>query len=214
MTEPFHRAAPRYSTAVDVHHGCCELVDGDTGPDHAGTGGNGLVDPGQAHGGAMIHTATFDGPVRVSVEIHDDPTPPDPAAWDATVDHDLLTPGGRVAVAEPHADMPRLPAFEEAEPGARYRLRLHVSGVAAVRALAAEVGGDIPDEPVEHHLLQLWPLHDGPGAQARRADQAGSPTTAARASQPPRPGSPGAMWAQMVGEAESTGETIDRAQQD
>ncbi|MCO1659690.1 hypothetical protein [Pseudonocardia humida] len=105
-------------------------------------------------GGVVVQTGTIDGPVSVTVETFDQPpaTAPDGAEWERVEDLVAVSKGDRLlAVVE--ADMLEdVPEFAVA-PGDRYHVRLSVRGFDAGRAAHTL---DTDDEPVEHHLVQLW----------------------------------------------------------
>jgi hypothetical protein len=109
----------------------------------------GLVATGST--GVMILTGTQSGPVRVRMEIH--PASPAPQqGWEEVAEVLQHTPSGSVSVNNSFTGAPPgLPVFEVAA-DSWYRVRVHARGRELARPY--QVG---PDEPIEEHLIQLWP---------------------------------------------------------
>lgn len=137
---------------VGTANGFYELVDYDGAPDILpdASAENGVVALGSS--GAMILAGTFHGPVHVRLEIHNAPPPVRTGGWDGIVEVSQHTLSGMVSVSSPYADpVPGLPTFTGV-PDSWYRIRVHVAGQHAVRDLPFG-----PDQPVERHLIQVWP---------------------------------------------------------
>jgi hypothetical protein len=109
----------------------------------------GLVATGST--GVMILTGTQSGPVRVRMEIH--PSAPKPQeGWEKVGEVAQYTPSGSVSINNPFTGAPpNLPVFQ-VPADSRYHVRVYARGRDAARPFV--VG---PDDPVEEHLLQLWP---------------------------------------------------------
>jgi hypothetical protein len=105
-------------------------------------------------GGVVIRTGTIDGPVRVTVETFEAPpdAPPDPAEWEHVEDLVAVSRGDLVQAIVEIYEIEDAPTLRVA-PGHRYHVRLAARGFAAGREKHTL---DTDDEPVEHHLVQLW----------------------------------------------------------
>ncbi|MFD1148483.1 hypothetical protein [Saccharothrix hoggarensis] len=73
----------RYTGTIEAEHGCF-LLQADDLPQTGAAGQYGalIVDPGS--GQVELLTKCDDGPVHLTVEVHDSPAPPPPRAWAAT----------------------------------------------------------------------------------------------------------------------------------
>jgi hypothetical protein len=150
---PAQPAAPfvqRGTAQVTARDGQYILADaaGDM-PDPADTEGL-LLAPGLTTGGAVVVTGTYWGPIEVTVEIHDQPPPAPDETWEETAQITQQTISGQVYLAELYAEGPDLPTLET-DPDSQYHIRIHANGRDRARDL------DDIDEPVERHLIQLWP---------------------------------------------------------
>lgn len=107
-----------------------------------------------ADGGIVVRTATFDGPVQVSVEtFHPGSEVPLPrGTWELEQQVTLTAAGRDVHVVTTFGEIEDLPVFAVA-PGERYGVRIHARGIAAAREVHQI---EIDEEPVEHHLLQIF----------------------------------------------------------
>jgi hypothetical protein len=105
-------------------------------------------------GGILVRTGTYDGPVSVTIETFDQPpaTPPDGAEWERIEDLTAVSKGDLVKAIKGDYEIEGVPELTVA-PGDRYHVRLATRGVEAGRA---EQVLELDDEPVEHHLVQLW----------------------------------------------------------
>ncbi|MFJ5535378.1 hypothetical protein [Streptomyces sp. NPDC093261] len=126
-----------------------------------------LRDPGDF---AIVMTGTESGPVSVTVQADaHEPGPADPDAWDEVVEVSLLLPGDKPAVVTDFDDdeSSSLPALTVLGPGP-YRVRVHARGRdAGQEALMVE------DEPVEEHLIQVWPAPAAPTQVIKTSDTYG-----------------------------------------
>ena len=105
-------------------------------------------------GGVVVRTATFDGPVEVSVETFD-PGAEVPAAqgsWDLDQQVTLTAKGRDVHVVTTFGEIEDLPVLTVA-PGERYGVRIYARGLDAAREVNQI---EIDEEPVEQHLLQIF----------------------------------------------------------
>ncbi|MFK0136596.1 hypothetical protein [Streptomyces murinus] len=140
------------------------------------TGFNGLVAPIAAPGVlhdpgdfAVVMTGTESGQVAVTVEVTEhEPEPADDGAWDEIVEVSLLLPGASPRVTTDMEDeAPLLPAFTAAGPGP-FRVRVHARGRdAGQEELIVE------DDPVEEHLIQVWPAPAAPTQVIKTSDAYG-----------------------------------------
>ncbi|MGW2696108.1 hypothetical protein ACWC3Y_30610 [Streptomyces sp. NPDC001296] len=142
------------------------------------TGFNGLVasiaapgvlrDPGDF---AIVMTGTETGPVSATVQAAArEPGPANLDAWDEVVEVSLMLPGENPAVVTDFDDdeSSSLPAFTVLGPGP-YRVRVHARGRdAGQEALMVD------DEPVEEHLIQVWPAPAAPTHVIKTSDTYGT----------------------------------------
>lgn len=105
-------------------------------------------------GGIVIQTGTIDGPVSVTVETLDEPpaTSPDPAEWERVEELTAVSKGEILKAVVESELIEDVPTFAVA-PGERYHVRLAVRGFDEGRAKQVL---ELDDEPVEHHMVQLW----------------------------------------------------------
>jgi hypothetical protein len=117
-------------------------------PDATATGLVGL-----AHGLAMVLTGTQFGNVACGVQPGDSDPGLDAAQWDEVIEFSLAaspdSPGLGISAMDGGPD--ELTALTPPGPGS-HRLRLHVRGRDAGAGLDVVTG-----DPVEEHLLQVWP---------------------------------------------------------
>lgn len=131
---------------------------------HRGTGltggsrtrwcGDRLLHPAPDGAGIVVRTATFDGPVEISVETFH-PGSEVPAAagtWDLDEQLTLTATGHDVLVVTTFGVVEDLPVLPVA-PGQRYGVRIYARGIEAAREVHQI---EIDEEPVEEHLLQLF----------------------------------------------------------
>jgi hypothetical protein len=138
--------------------------------------GGGLVDA--VPGLAAVYCGTHMGPVRVTVQVRPSAPPLDLAGWEDVAELSFTAPVGRTTIEEwgggVHRDLPNL---TPAGPGS-YRLRLHGRG----RDRGWEE--DTPEEPVEEHLLAIWPAPPAPHAIHKLTSQQGQARAAQGAQTP------------------------------
>ncbi|MET0189593.1 MAG: hypothetical protein ABW212_11380 [Pseudonocardia sediminis] len=105
-------------------------------------------------GGLVVRTATFDGPVEVSVETFH-PGAEVPVArgvWDLDEQVTLTATGRDVHVVTTFGEIEDLPVFAVA-PGERFGVRIYARGIEAAREVNQI---EIDEEPVEEHLLHIF----------------------------------------------------------
>lgn len=116
---------------------------------------------------AVVMTGTETGDVRVSVDIRaTTPQEVDLDAWDEVVEVSLSLPGRRRGVTTFNVDDFDLPNFPEPGP---YRVRVHARG--------RDQGQDlliVEDNPVEEHLILVWPAPPTPEAVHKLTDAYGA----------------------------------------
>jgi hypothetical protein len=145
---------------VLTSNGFYELLDYEGSPDILPDANveNGLVAAGSS--GAIILAGTVYGPIALRLEIYADAPPAPSPVWEEVVDVDQYTPTGVVSVNSPFMGEPTgFPALE-VPPGSWYRIRVHARNRAVASAYVVA-----PDEPVEHHLIQMWSI-PSPGEDA------------------------------------------------
>ena len=155
----------RLRTTVDADHGQYAVADHDADASREfTTGGTGLIGPqGDV---AVVCTGTAYGPVRLTVEAHDGPTDLDLDAWDEVVDVSFDLPSATLVIltllSGPAATL------DLASGGGAYWLRVHARG----RDDARDGPEDEDDEPIEEHLIAVWPADpalDAPHAVVYKA---------------------------------------------
>ncbi|RZT86778.1 hypothetical protein EV383_3676 [Pseudonocardia sediminis] len=105
-------------------------------------------------GGLVVRTATFDGPVEVSVETFH-PGAEVPVArgvWDLDEQVTLTATGRDVHVVTTFGEIEDLPVFAVA-PGERFGVRIYARGIDEAREVHQI---EIDEEPVEEHLLHIF----------------------------------------------------------
>ncbi|MFD3580497.1 hypothetical protein [Streptomyces sp. NPDC058644] len=128
------------------------------------TGFNGLLAPLSPRRGittpgsfALLMTGTELGPVRVTLTQHTAPPPsPDLDAWDDIVEASLLMPGANPGITDAHDSDPLPPLTDTA--GAPCRIRAHARGRDRGHQQLIIDGED----PLEEHLLEVWPAPTAP----------------------------------------------------
>ncbi|MFE6886709.1 hypothetical protein [Streptomyces sp. NPDC057694] len=111
--------------------------------------GRGITEPGAF---ALVMTGTKLGPVRVTLTQRSaPPPPPDLDAWDDIVEASLLLPGTNPGITDAHDNDPLPPLTRIA--GVPSRIRVHARG----RDLGHEKLIIDGDEPLEEHLIDVWP---------------------------------------------------------
>ncbi|MDN5919873.1 MAG: hypothetical protein L0I76_33050 [Pseudonocardia sp.] len=110
--------------------------------------------PDGSDGGVVVRTATFDGPVEVSVETFHpgEEVPAGQGSWDQAQEVELTATGRDVHVATSFGPIEDLPVLAVA-PGERYGVRIYARGLATAREVNQI---EMDEEPVEAHLLQIW----------------------------------------------------------
>jgi hypothetical protein len=125
---------------------------------------------------AAVYCGTHLGPVHVTIQVHQVAPPLDLVDWEDVVEISFTAPNGQTMMEEWGGDVHwELPNLTPAGPGT-YRLRLHTLG----RDRGREE--DSPEEPVERHLLAIWPASPAPEVIHKLASQAGQ-AEAVRAAQ-------------------------------
>lgn len=111
--------------------------------------GEGITEPGRF---AIVMTGTEVGPVRVTLtQYATEPPPPDLDAWDDVVEASLLLPGANPGITDAHDNDP-LPSLSRVA-DLPCRIRAHARG----RDLGHEQLVLDGEEPLEEHLLEVWP---------------------------------------------------------
>lgn len=129
-------------------------------------------------GFVVVYTGTNQGPVWVTVQVHQAAPPLELASWEDVAEVSFTAPNGQTTIQEWGGDVHQeLPNLTPAGPGT-YRLRLHVRGRDRGRE---EVS---PEEPVEEHLLAIWPAPPAPEVVHKLTSREGQ-AQAARAAQAP-----------------------------
>ncbi|MER5338695.1 hypothetical protein [Micromonospora sp. NPDC002717] len=155
----------RVRTTVDADHSQYLVADHDADISREfTTGGTGLIGP--RGDTALVCTGTAYGPVRLTVEAHDVPPALDPESWDEVVDVSFELPSARLTIrtlmAGPAA------TFDIASGSGAYWLRLQARG----RDDARNDPKGENDEPIEEHLILVWPadrIPDVPHAVVHKA---------------------------------------------
>jgi hypothetical protein len=131
-------------------------------------GASGLV--GVAPGVAVVITGTQFGNVSVGVQGGESYPGLDTALWDEVVEVSVVSgPGGQGLCVTSGGDGPE-EFLQVTPPGAAsYRVRVHARG----RDLGADVDV-VEDEPVEEHLVQIWPAAATPEVIHKTTDELGA----------------------------------------
>ncbi len=124
---------------------------------------NGLVSAQGAF--AIIMTGTEQGPVRLDVELLEDEPPASEAGWDDIVEVSLDFEDEGAFTSEAEQRNRQLPFLPE---GA-CRLRVHARG----RDIAWELGA-VRGDPIEEHLIQVWPAPSAPEVSYKLTDAYGA----------------------------------------
>ncbi|RSN60650.1 hypothetical protein DMH01_15275 [Amycolatopsis sp. WAC 04182] len=108
------------------------------------------------------------GEITVTTETWDSPPGPDLATWDDVAEVSVTWPDNRIAVCGTEADgAVDIPLTLPPSPGYSYRVRDSV--------LHRDAGEDRgPDDPQEHHLIQLWPDTPRPDELLKATDNTGA----------------------------------------
>lgn len=154
---------------VDIQKGQYTLL-GVDGIPRSGARVNGLFQ--LVEGNVLILTGTADGPVRLTVATRSEAPPLELEGWDDVVEvsqrSDIeRSATGEIAVA-PLFDGPveGLPTLTLPD-GSSIRIRVHARG----RDEAAKHWG--VEEPIEEHLLQMWPAPEDDDVCHRLSDKYG-----------------------------------------
>ncbi len=147
---------------VDIQKGQYTLwgVDGVSRTSRSGV--NGLFQ--LAEGNVLVLTGTKDGPLRLTVETHSQEPPLKLEGWNDIVEVTQRSTTDEVAVAPlfeaPVEGLPKL----KVSAGSAIRIRIHARG----RDEADKYWG--VDEPIEEHLLQMWPAPEADDICHRLSD--------------------------------------------
>jgi hypothetical protein len=153
------------STAlIDIQRGQYTLSGIDEGPRGIRSDGNGLF-VSELGRDASVSTGTADGPLRLTVETCSQAPPLELEGWEDVVEvSQRCDDTGGVAVAPlfegPLEELPHLTVA----PGSSIRIRVHARG----RDEASKYIG--VDEPIEEHLLQMWPAPEAEEVCHRLSD--------------------------------------------
>ncbi|MBO2447120.1 hypothetical protein J4573_08480 [Actinomadura barringtoniae] len=134
--------------------------------------GNGLIST--APDAATVITGLNTGDIWLTVETWDTEPPTELQDWDAVVEVPYTSTTGDAQIFEEWTDndRPPFPNLATAGPGS-YRLRAHARG----RDTGRQADLIEPnEEPVEEHLLQIWPDTERPIAILKMTDQVGAET--------------------------------------
>lgn len=133
---------------------------------------NGLVEV--VPGAAAITTGLHTGDIALTVETWDEPPPLVLDTWDEVIEISLSWPGLHATVADgqqtPLDDLPDIPDLAVAGTSS-YRLRVHARGRdegQAVDTLEDE------QQPIEEHLIQVWPAPLAPETTHKATDSVGA----------------------------------------
>jgi hypothetical protein len=131
-------------------------------------GANGLV--GVSPGLAMVITGTQFGHVSIGVQAGESDPGLDTDRWDEVVEVSLVSgPGGQGLSVTSDGDASH-GFLDLTPPGAgSYRVRVHARG--------RDIGADldvVEDEPVEEHLVQIWPAAATPEVIHKTTDEVGA----------------------------------------
>jgi hypothetical protein len=131
-------------------------------------GASGLV--GVAPGRAVVITGTQFGNVAIGVQAGESDPGLDTGPWDEVVEVSVVSgPGGQGLCVSSGGDGPE-EFGQMTPPGAgSYRVRVHARGRDTGAALDV-----VEDEPVEEHLVQIWPAAAAPEVIHKAADEVGA----------------------------------------
>jgi hypothetical protein len=165
------------TTEVWAHHAQYYLNDlDDSSQALRRLSGRGLL--GVVPGLAAVYCGTNLGPVRVTVRVHQAAPPLQLEPWEDVAEVSFIAPNGQAVIEEGEGPVHQeLPNLTPAGPGS-YRLRLHVRG----RDRGWQE--DTPEEPVEEHLLAIWPAPPAPHAIHKLTSQQGQARAAQGAQTP------------------------------
>ena len=145
------------------------LPAGELNPDNVYTADNGLVEVTDTT--AVIGTGTDMGPIHLGAQVVDSAPPEESAAWqsagwESVTEVSLVSPDGRFASVSLAATEEGPLTVHVGAPGS-YRLRIHAKG--------RDEGWrqEMPEEPVETHLIIFWPAPAAPVRMLRGADEVG-----------------------------------------
>lgn len=128
--------------------------------------GYGLLDP---HPFLIVRTGTPWGALRLIVEVHETAPEPDIEAWEEVVEVSLRSLSGELAFATCESGLTRYGTPEIAmAPRTWCRVRVHARG----RDVGDQYVDSVP-EPVEEHLVQIWPAEPAPTVAHKLTDALG-----------------------------------------
>lgn len=166
--------AVRYDVRVFADYGQYLITaDVPVDPPVPAVGGNGVIKV--ELGQAVVYTGTHTGDVGLIIELGDSAPGRDTNGWDEVVEVTLTSPTGKIYARGlldtidwgDGADAPNLAIAGAGD----YRLRVHVRG----RDAGRDAGPVMEDqEPVEHHLIQIWAAEPGPEIVYMTGDQIGA----------------------------------------
>lgn len=147
-------------------------VDADKPAPSPERGGNGVISV--APDAALLTCGIHTGDVPVTVELWDSAPPLDTGAWDEAAEVSFHSTTGAAEVVAPMGPPPEWDEDAEvnlpfAGPGS-YRLRIHVRGRDDRRDGVVAEG----DDPVEVHLIQVWPAPEAPEIRHKLGDEVGA----------------------------------------
>lgn len=105
------------------------------------------------------------GPVRLAVEVRDQPPELQADPWEEVVECTVHSAWGRLHVVAEGGDIDVFPTLTPHGPG-DYRVRCHARG----RDIAFD---SVVREPVETYLLQIWPAPPAPDVVHKQTDERG-----------------------------------------
>ncbi|MFI0773081.1 hypothetical protein ACH4TQ_50990 [Streptomyces sp. NPDC021218] len=162
-------------TRVFTSHGMIHLGSQATGqPDQPAAGdllgGNGLIRVSHDHTHATIHTGATYGDTDITVHTFDSTPPLHTEDWDDVVEVSLIIQGAILYLQSPEddaEDITEITLPREIEEPQWWRVRIHARGRDTARALDVTSAED--GDPLEQHLLQMWPAPQDTEAQHKLA---------------------------------------------
>lgn len=118
----------------------------------------------------FVLTGMEEGPLRLTAEAHDDAPPLDLDDWDEVVEVSQFSSSGRAVVTELLGDVPEGVPQLVLPRETWFRVRCHARGRDEANARPRLS----PDEdPIEEHLLQMWPAPEAEDVCHRVTDEVG-----------------------------------------